>query len=107
MPTGSLCASGEIVVRLDRMVADLLPGFMESCVRSASALRRAAEESEWAAARMIGHTLHGAGGGYGLYEVSNIGREMEIAAQRRDAPALRRLGERLADYLARMKPVFE
>jgi HPt (histidine-containing phosphotransfer) domain-containing protein len=107
MPTSSLRARHEIVVRLDRMVADLLPGFMENCARSAAALRRAVEESEWAAAGMIGHTLHGAGGGYGLDEVSNIGREMEIAAQRRDAPALRRLGERLADYLARVRPVFE
>jgi HPt (histidine-containing phosphotransfer) domain-containing protein len=107
MPASSLSVRGEIVVRFDRMVADLLPGFMENCVRSAAALRRAAEESEWAAARTIGHTLHGAGGGYGLDEVSNIGRETEIAAQRRDAPALRRLGERLADYLARVRPVFE
>jgi hypothetical protein len=56
---------------------------------------------------VIGHTLHGAGGGYGLDEVSNIGRETESAAQRRDAPALRQLGERLEDYLARVKPVFE
>lgn len=107
MRDSSLGARREIVVRLDPMVADLLPGFMENCVRSASALRRAAEESEWAAAGMIGHTLHGAGGGYGLDEVSHIGRETEIAAQRRDAPALRRLGDRLADYLARVRPVFE
>jgi HPt (histidine-containing phosphotransfer) domain-containing protein len=97
----------DILVKVDRRLSDLLPRFIEKCSRDAAALRRAADASEWAAARVIGHTLHGAGGGYGLDEVSNIGRETESAAQRRDAPALRQLGERLEDYLARVKPVFE
>jgi len=97
----------EILVKVDRRLSDLLPRFIQTCSRDAAALGRAAEASEWAAARMIGHTLHGAGGGYGLDEVTNIGRETESAAERRDAPALLQLAERLADYAARLKPVFE
>jgi HPt (histidine-containing phosphotransfer) domain-containing protein len=107
MPSRTPGAGREIVVKVDRLVADLLPGFIENCLRNATALRRAVETDDWAATRSIGHSLHGAGGGYGLHEVSNIGSEVEDAAQRRDPMALSRLVERLEDYLARIKPVFE
>jgi HPt (histidine-containing phosphotransfer) domain-containing protein len=98
---------GDIVVKVDRRLSDLVPRFIARCGHEAAALNRAADAGEWAAARMIGHALHGTGGGYGLDEVTNIGRETESAAERRDAPALRQLAERLADYIARVKPVFE
>ena len=97
----------DIPVKVDRRLVQLFPRFIEKCRSDAAALRRAAEGSEWAAAERIGHTLLGSGGGYCLDEVSKIGREMESAARRHDASALRQLGERLEDYLARLKPVFE
>jgi HPt (histidine-containing phosphotransfer) domain-containing protein len=97
----------DIVVKVDSRLADLIPRFIAKCGREAAALQRAAEAGEWEAARIIGHSMHGTGGGYGLDEVTNIGREAERAAARRDAQALRQLAERLADYLARLKPVYE
>jgi HPt (histidine-containing phosphotransfer) domain-containing protein len=97
----------DIFVKVDRRISDLVPRFIAKCSREAAALHSAAEAGDWAAARLIGHTLHGAGGGYGFDEVTNIGRETESAAERRDAPALLQLAERLADYAARLKPVFE
>jgi HPt (histidine-containing phosphotransfer) domain-containing protein len=94
-------------VRVDLDVADLLPGFVANCVRHASELRRAASKADWSAAHAIAHSLHGAGGGYGLDEVSRLGREMEIPAQLGDAAKLGRLVGQLEDYLARVRPVFE
>jgi HPt (histidine-containing phosphotransfer) domain-containing protein len=100
-------AGQEIVVRVDLDVADLLPGFVANCVRHASELRHAVHGADWNAAHAIGHSLHGAGGGYGLDEVSRLGREMETAAQRCDALRLGGLAGELEDYLARVRPVFE
>ena len=97
----------DIPVKVHRRLSGLLPRFIERCRRDAAALRNAAEGGEWAAAQRIGHMLLGSGGGYGLDEISKSGREMESAAKRQDASALRQLSERLEDYLARLKPVFE
>ena len=92
---------------MDLDVADLLPGFVANCVRHASELRHAVHGADWIAAHAIAHSLHGAGGGYGLDEVSRLGMEMETAAQRGDGEKLGGLAEQLEDYLARVRPVFE
>jgi HPt (histidine-containing phosphotransfer) domain-containing protein len=92
---------------VDLDVADLLPGFVANCARHASELRHAAREADWTAAHAIAHSLHGAGGGYGLDEISRLGSEMEAAAQLGDAVKLRGLAAQLEDYLARVRPVFE
>jgi HPt (histidine-containing phosphotransfer) domain-containing protein len=107
MPSSPLRPGREIVVRVDLDVADLLPGFLANCVRHASELRHAAHEADWTLARTLAHSLHGAGGGYGLHEVSRLGREMETAVQRADAARVGRLATRLEDYLARLRPVFK
>jgi hypothetical protein len=39
--------------------------------------------------------------------VTTIGRDVDGAGSRRDAPALRQLAGRLEDYLARIKVTFE
>jgi HPt (histidine-containing phosphotransfer) domain-containing protein len=100
-------SSGDIPVKVDRKLADLLPRFVGRCRDDAAALRRAADASDWAAAKRIGHTLFGSGEGYGLDEVTTIGRDVDSAGSRRDAPALRQLAGRLEDYLARIKVTFE
>jgi HPt (histidine-containing phosphotransfer) domain-containing protein len=107
MPSRIPRAGREIVVRVNLDVADLLPGFVANCVRHASELRHAVHGADWTAAQAIAHSLHGAGGGYGLDEVSRLGREMETAAQLGDAVTLGGLAEQLEDYLARVRPVFE
>jgi|1186.fasta_scaffold647066_2 HPt (histidine-containing phosphotransfer) domain-containing protein len=107
MPARTPRQGQDIVVRVDLDVADLLPGFVANCVRHASELRHALRGADWSAAHAIAHSLHGAGGGYGLDEVSRLGREMETAAQLCDAVKLGGLAGELEDYLARVRPVFE
>lgn len=96
-----------IDVRVDQRIAELLPRFFEACRRECGELRRAADAGGWAAAGNIGHSLRGAGGGYGFDEVTQIGRDVEAAARRQDAAGLSSLASRLEDYLARVRPVFE
>jgi HPt (histidine-containing phosphotransfer) domain-containing protein len=106
MPPRTRRAGQDIVVRVNLDVADLLPGFVANCVRHASQLRHAVHGADWSAAHAIAHSLHGAGGGYGLDEVSRLGREMEVAAELGDAVKLGGLAAELEDYLARVRPVF-
>jgi signal transduction histidine kinase/CheY-like chemotaxis protein len=93
-------AQGE-PLRIDARIADLVPRFVEVCRQECAALRRASAEGSWVAAASIGHTLHGAGGGYGFDEVTRIGEAIEAAARARDAAGVSALAARLEDFLAR------
>ena len=84
---------------IDRRIADLVPRFLEVCREECAALRRAVAETSWAAAGRIGHTLRGAGGGYGLDEVTRLGQAIQQAADAHDAAKLSALAVRLDGYL--------
>jgi signal transduction histidine kinase/AmiR/NasT family two-component response regulator len=88
-------------LQIDARIADLVPRFVAMCRQECAALRRASAEGGWVAAAAIGHTLHGAGGGYGFDEVTRIGQAIEAAAQARDAAGVSALATRLEDFLAR------
>jgi hypothetical protein len=85
---------------IDPRIADLVPRFIESCWQQCAALRKAVAEGGWAAAGTIGHTLRGAGGGYGLDEVTRIGQALEVAAKAHDAAGVSALTARLENYLS-------
>ena len=99
--------SGEIIVKVDRRIADLLPRFLAYCKSEAAEARRAGASGDWAAARRIGHTLHGAGGGFFLDGISSWGAEIESAARDANGAKLASSVERLEDYLERVRPTFE
>jgi signal transduction histidine kinase/FixJ family two-component response regulator len=88
---------------IDQRIADLVPRFIEVCLQGCAELRQALAEERWAAAGTIGHTLRGAGGGYGFDEVTRIGKAIQEAAEARDRSGLSALAERLESTLAAFK----
>ena len=93
-------------VRIDRRVQGLLPGYLERCAGDLRTVREAAGRGDFLAIRAIGHRLAGAGGLYGLDEVSAKGREINRAAHAADAEAARLAAEDLERYLAELDPEF-
>lgn len=80
---------------IDQRIADLVPRFVEVCLQSCAELRQALAEERWSAAESIGHTLRGAGGGYGFDEVTRIGQAIQEAAGAHDSAELSALADRL------------
>jgi HPt (histidine-containing phosphotransfer) domain-containing protein len=97
----------EILVKIDRRLAVLAPKFLASCRQTVDEIRRAIESGDVALPRSIGHSLMGTGSSYGFDEIALIGDEIERAARTGDVEALRALAERLDNYVARVRPVFE
>ena len=97
----------EILVKIDPILAELVPEFLARCRQSAAELRVALEAGDLTVARRIGHVLFGSGGSYGFEEIGSLGREIERAAREGDAGALRSLAERLDSHVARVRPVFD
>lgn len=95
----------EIVVTVEADLADLVPIFLANCRAHARRLRAAVGGGDLAAAASVGHNLAGSGASYGFERISDLGREIERAAQRRDARAVGDLALQLEDYLARVRAV--
>lgn len=100
-------SNGPITVRIDPMLAELVPKFLARCKQTVEEFRGAAHSGDLAGARRIGHSLFGTASSYGFDEIAAIGREIERAARDGDSEALKALAERLDAHVARVRPVFD
>jgi HPt (histidine-containing phosphotransfer) domain-containing protein len=97
----------EIFVKIDPILAELVPKFLARCRQMPAELRGAVDAGNLEIARRIGHSLFGTGSSYGFEEIGSLGREIERAARAGDIDTLRKLPERFENYLARVRPVFD
>ena len=92
-----------IIVLVDSDLEDLIPGFLGRRTEDVGKLRNAAGREDFDAARVIGHSLKGTGGGYGFHGLTEIGARIEDAAKAADGTALDGQIAALEDYLARVQ----
>jgi HPt (histidine-containing phosphotransfer) domain-containing protein len=96
-------------VRLSVEVAaelrDLIPRFLANRRLEAEQLRAAVARGDLEAARRIGHTLKGVGGGYGFDEITRLGAAIESRA-RDGGRGIAALADELAEYLDRVEITF-
>lgn len=97
--------SEPIIVHIDPDLEDLIPGFLANRHRDVTTLLSLLEKKDYPAIRIIGHSMKGAGGGYGFDPITDFGDRIEIAALASNDDSIRELTRQLADYLARVKPV--
>ena len=94
-----------ISVTIDPDLADLVPGFLNNRRRDVEKLTTLLAARNFADIRMIGHSMKGAGGGYGFDPITDFGGHIEKAALEADTGAIEQAIEQLADYLARVDVV--
>lgn len=95
------------IVQIDPDIADLVPGFLENRRRDILNVQEALGRGDFNGLAMLGHTMKGAGAGYGFDEITNIGAAMEVAAKQADAEAVREALGRLANYLEHVEVQYE
>lgn len=93
--------------KIDRRLAPLLPRYIARLRDDVRDLRRAAAAGDFDAARFTGHRMAGSGGGFGLPEVSDIGRAIEAAARASETGAIVRWAEALESFLAALEVEFD
>ncbi|MCZ6773413.1 MAG: Hpt domain-containing protein [Proteobacteria bacterium] len=96
-----------IKVRIDPDLEDLVPGFLENRRKDVDRLTEFLQVPDFTEIRLIGHSMKGAGGGYGFDEITEIGSAIEEAALLEDAAAIKTGTEKLADYLSRVDVVLD
>jgi histidine phosphotransfer protein HptB len=100
-------SEGPISVRVDPLLAELVPKFLQRCKQTVVEFKDAVRTGDLTGARRIGHALLGTAASFGFDEMAEIGREIEQAAREGDSAALKALAERLDTHVARVRPVFD
>jgi CheY-like chemotaxis protein len=94
--------SERVNVRVDPILADLVPGFLECRRGDAGAITASVERGDYETVRILGHNMKGTGGGYGFDRISEIGASLEAAATRKGDGEIRAHCAQLVRYLDRL-----
>lgn len=94
-------------VKVAKDLEDLIPVFMKNRTKEVDSLRSALSASDFEQLRQLGHRMKGVGNSYGFAFVSTVGKRVEDAAKLSDTIALQACVDEYAEYLTRVKVVYE
>jgi HPt (histidine-containing phosphotransfer) domain-containing protein len=95
-----------ITVEVDTDLEDLIPGFLQNRRDDVQSIQESLAADDLERIRVIGHSMKGAGGGYGFDGLTDIGADIESAALAGDVEQIRSSVQELTDYLDRVNIVF-
>lgn len=96
----------KIVVNVDSDIEDLIPGFLENRQEDVKSIYDALEKEDYETIRILGHSMKGAGGGYGFDEITDIGRSIEESAEGKNQEEVKKWVINLSNYLNRVEIVY-
>ncbi len=99
--------SEKIIVHVDAELEDLIPGFLENRCNDVKSMLEALEKNGYETIRILGHSMKGAGGGYGFDAITDIGAFLEQSAKEKNSDGVRRLIDELSTYLDSVEVIYE
>jgi HPt (histidine-containing phosphotransfer) domain-containing protein len=93
------------IIRVAPEIAELIPGFLENRRKDIAAMLDAVQRGDFETVRVLGHSMKGAGGGYGFDAITEIGAALEQAAKQRNAAEIRNRVNELSSYLDRVEVI--
>ena len=96
-----------IVVKVDHDLEDLVPGYLHNRENDIKTMAEKIAQGDYESIRMLGHSIKGTGGGYGFDRITDIGKEIEESGKAMSFEGIRRSIDKLADYLHRVRVVYE
>ena len=95
------------IVKVDQDLEDLIPGFLKNRFKDIDDIHKALEVRDYEKIRIIGHSMKGAGGGYGFDYVTELGKAIEAAAKENQADSITKNVKLLSQYIESVEVVFE
>ena len=92
-----------ITVVVDALVHPLIPAFLAQRLTDVGLLMNAIGTNDFARIGLLGHSMKGSGGSYGFDVITEIGRDIEVAAHVQDTAAIAAATARLEHYLAHVE----
>ena len=100
-------SSDRIVVQVDPEIQEIVPIFLQNRRDDVESILKDLQHGDFETIRVLGHSMKGAGGGYGFDGITDIGHYLEQAAKERNSEMVRKQVECLADYLERVVVAYE
>ncbi len=97
----------KIIVRVGRDIEEIVPLFLECRRRDLLKIRQGLQNGDYESIRKLGHNIKGAGGGFGFDAVSELGVQIEAAAEKQNGEIVGKYAEELASYLIRVVVVVD
>lgn len=94
-------------VYIDSDLEFLIPQFLENREEDIKKLEKLLKKSEFDQIRIIGHSLKGSGGGYGFDNLTEIGSQIEQAAELKNDHKIKNLINELKKYLENIEIIYE
>lgn len=86
---------------------DLIPTFIKNRSKEVDTLRNASGAGDFEQLKQLGHRMKGVGNSYGFEPISAYGKKIEDAAESADKAAVEVCIANYADYLSKVKIVYE
>ena len=102
---GDMPREERILVRVASEIAELVPGFLQNRRKDIAAMLDAVQRGDFETVRLLGHSMKGAGGGYGFDAITEIGAALEQAAKQRNAVEIRDRVHELSRYLDQVEVI--
>lgn len=93
-----------IPVLIDPDLAGIIPAYLDNRRLDVTRIQAAIAEQDFAVIGHLGHKMKGTGQGYGFLIITEVGINLEIAAEERDMDSVRQNLALLQDYLERVQP---
>ena len=100
-------SKGKIIVRVDRDLEDLIPGYLENRHKDIKSILVALGREDYDSIRVIGHSMKGSGGGYGFDDITTLGKSIEEAAKNKKYEEIKRHAYELSIYLENIDIIYE
>jgi CheY-like chemotaxis protein len=97
--------TGKIVIHIDPVLKAFVPGFLKTMDRYMVSIAGHLRQKDFAKIRGIAHRLKGEAGTYGFAEAGKLGGMIQAAAENKKANEIKRLVNRLSDYLKQVEIV--
>lgn len=99
--------SGKVIVHIDKDLKKLIPQYLKNRRNDAHNIVDALERGDYETIQVVGHSMKGSGGGYGLETISTIGLAIEMAAKEKSSDQICTAVEALYDYMNRLEIIYE
>jgi HPt (histidine-containing phosphotransfer) domain-containing protein len=99
--------SNKLQIVIDVELQDLVPGYMTSVTKDLEILKKAVEASQFDNIETIGHRMKGVAVSYGFSRLSEIGKEIELAARDKNKKNIIDSTKKIQDYLDSIEIVYK
>ncbi|TAN42888.1 MAG: response regulator [Nitrospirae bacterium] len=104
---GRRSGCGPDIVHIDPDLQELVPGYLRNREADTKRILQLLSDNDLEEVRRLGHSMSGSGGGYGFHKISRFGKQIEKAAEKKDPREIRKIIDRLAEYLTRVTVVMK